>query len=232
MGYHIILRHHLDAIECHYVEHIEELSNFPLREDSIVYQGEERWSPEILKSSKRYGNYAHDWHRAGIKAQILFKKQALKEGYILEELSNDQVTFKNYTGISKEYLKIKRGDFLVRNVKNIEIEVKCRNFYEIDEIKYFDFNCEDLERHRNMSKFTNSEIIIALYERKPGTDKPISTSLRTIEVSYMYKLVDELKLEQILRTNSKGEAYNVYRFPIKRTAPKFARIEKHKLEID
>ncbi len=230
MGYHIILKHDSDSIEYHYVETINELANYQLKSDSIVYQGEKHWIPEMLKNSKQYGNFAYDWHRVGIKAQELFKKQALEKGYIIEELSNDKDSFRNYTGISDKYIEIKRGDFLIRNVNNIEVEVKCRNFYKnrSNGLYYFNFRVDHLKRHKNMSDLTKCPIIIAVYERKEGTDEPIENSLHMIEVSHMLDIVKKLDLKSFEQENRKGEKYYVYRIPVKNTAKGFTIIEKHK----
>ncbi len=226
MGYHIILRQNSEHIEHHFVEKINDLANYKLTPDSIVYQGEKHWKPELLKNSSEYQNFAFDWHRAGIKAQELFKIQALKAEYILEELSQDKDSFKFYTGITTEYLKIKRGDFLIRNVKNIEVDVKCRSFYKSEKLNdwCFDFNVDHLERHRNMSNFTGSSVVIAIYQRV-NTDIPKSDSLRMIEISHMDKIIKELKIKPEKRKNSKNEIFHAFPIPLGRTAKEFALIE-------
>lgn len=230
MGYHIIIKHTNDDIEHHYVDRINDLANYDIQKDSIVYQGEKSWKPILVGNSEYYANFAYDWHRAGIKAQELFKKQALKEEYILEELNQDSDSFKNYTGIKKEYLQIKRGDFLIRNVKNIEVDVKCRSFYTPVNSSFncFDFNAEHLQRHLNMQKFTKTPIVIAVYERKKGSDSPVPDSLRMIDISHLNELVDTLKLKKKTKENKKGEKYEVYQIPVRNTAPKFKLIEQLK----
>ncbi len=233
MGYHIILKHEESRIEHYYVERLNELANYPLSKTSIVYQGEKDWNPEILGHSKLYSSFAHDWHRAGIKAQELFKKQALEEEYILEELSQDSDSFKAYTNVKEEYLQIKRGDFLIRNVKNIEVDVKCRTFYTPKGKEYncFDFNEEHLVRHFNMYEFTKTPIVIAVYQRELNTDNPITNSLRMIEIFHMKKVIKELGLKKIKRRNSNNEYYSVYQIPINRTMEKFSLIEHLKENI-
>ena len=54
--------------------------------------------------------------KIGIRAQHLFKKQADKEGFILEDLNQNQESFKIYTNnVDKS---IKRGDYLVRETSH------------------------------------------------------------------------------------------------------------------
>lgn len=227
MGYHIILKHNEKGIEHHYVEKLNQLANYQLKSDSIIYQGEPSWKPILIQDSEDYKSYTYDWHRAGIKAQEIFKKQALKEEYILEELNQDVESFKNYTGIKKEYLKIKRGDFLIRNANNIEVDVKCRSFYTPKGKDYncFDFNAEHLERHLNMQSFTQTPIVIALYQRVSNTDEVKSKSLRMIEVEHIEKIVKKLNLKKVKKENEKGEKYFVYQLPIQNTMQGFALID-------
>ncbi len=226
MGYHIILNYSSNEIKHHYIENINELANFPLREDSIVYQGEKDWKPMLAKHSEEYINFTFDWHRAGIKAQNIFKEQAIKNEYILEELNQDAESFKCYTQIKDEYLKIKRGDFLIRNAQNIEVDVKCRTFYTPKGKDYncFDFNVEHLERHLNMKSFTKTPIVIAVYKRVCNTDEVEKNSLRMIEIDHMKQKIDELKLKPIKKSNDKKEEYFVYQIPIKNTMPEFTLI--------
>ena len=242
MGYHIILNHEDGALKHYYVEKINDLANFQIQPNTIIYQGDKKWTPEMVKNSVRFQNFAESWHRAGIKAQEIFKKQALENQLILEELSHDQESFKAYTKIHEQYLEIKRGDFLLRNVGNLEIDVKCRTFYKPKHAEElcFDFSQDHLNRHLNMEKYTKTSIAIALYERIKGTDNPKPSSLRMIEVSYMNKIIGKLKLEPIIRHNSKGEKFTVYQIPLKHTMKQFTLLEhickrdnlEHAIEIN
>lgn len=118
MGYHIILNQNKQGLEHYYVEDIEDLATFKIQPSSIIYEGEVHWSPLMAKNDETYNQYTQDWYRAGIKAQKLFKEQALQHKYIIEELSQDKNSFKQYYNISKEFIKVKRGDFILRNAGN------------------------------------------------------------------------------------------------------------------
>ena len=65
MGFHIInikngkLTHSYAANE-------GGLARIEIEKDSIIYQGEPHWSPEIIKNSEKYACWAEPWYRAGI----------------------------------------------------------------------------------------------------------------------------------------------------------------------
>lgn len=86
---------------------------------------------------------------------------------MIEELSQDQDSFKHYTNATKHYIKIKRGDSLIRNRGNIEIDIKCRSFRN----GTFRFRKEDAYKHCQMQKFTNSPVLIGVYQRDKDTIK-------------------------------------------------------------
>lgn len=165
MGYHIVNLGN-DEIEHTYVKtkmEIAFLNN--ITDDTIIYQGEEQWKPVRVGNESNYKNYSKDWFRAGMKAQEVFKKQAKLEKLMLEELFQDERSFRQYL-IKDEYFPIKRGDFLIRNFGNIEIDIKCRRFYEDrQKIIVFNLRCEDVKRHLNMQSLTNTPIFIAVYQR-------------------------------------------------------------------
>jgi hypothetical protein len=188
MGYHIV---NLNSgnIEHKYVENeidIVYLDN--IREETIIYKGEKHWTPIKFGNDPKYKNYTKDWFRAGIKAQELFKKQAKEEKLMLEELFQDKKSFQQYL-INDEYLAIKRGDFLIRNYSNIEVDVKCKSFYE--DFKgdlVFDFKCSDVERHLNMQSLTKSPVVIAVYKRDGDEVIKTQPSFFSIELMDFFTL--------------------------------------------
>ncbi len=58
---------------------------------------------------------------AGERAEQHFEKLFEMKGYILEKIPQDKNNFDKYKNNSENH--IKRGDFLVRNLKNLEVEV-------------------------------------------------------------------------------------------------------------
>ena len=157
MGYHIINITE-NGIKSEYVNDKKSLMNLDtITEDSIIYQGEPHWTPLQVKNTE-FKSYCIDWYRAGLKAQEYFKTQAKEQGLILEELIQDKESFQQYL-ISNEYIAIKRGDFLVRNYGNLEIDVKCRSFRQLSNRELsFRFSCNDVEKHLNMQEYTQISI--------------------------------------------------------------------------
>ena len=56
---------------------------------------------------------------------------------MVEVIDQDPKSFTQYYDVSDDFLKIKRGDFLIRNVGNLEIEVKCKTIYWDKRKPYF-----------------------------------------------------------------------------------------------
>lgn len=213
MGYHIvnlkdneIVHNYVDSkVEIAYLDNITE--------DTIIYQGEKHWTPIRVGNELDYKNYSKDWYRAGIKAQELFKKQAKDEKLVLEELFQDESSFQQYL-IKEKYFAIKRGDFLVRNFGNIEIDIKCRGFYENKRKELvFNFKCEDVERHLNMQTLTNTPILIAVYQRN-GNDV-------INETPYFFSIIDTdfSQFDKVyIKSENTGDCYQI---PLSRTEQNF-----------
>jgi hypothetical protein len=215
MGFHIINIEN-GCLKHDFVDTFEELSYIDfITEDSVIYQGEEHWKPFKISESEKYCHFAKGWYRAGIRAQELFKDQALAFGLILEELNQDQKSFKLYTSNAKK-LAIKRGDFLVRNYANIEIDVKCRGFRKNNGETCFDFKCEDADKHFNMQTFTKTPILIAVYENI--NNKPRDTDV------YFFS-INDLKNSQ-LETHYRSDVGKCYRVPLHFTTKGFGFIEE------
>lgn len=216
MGFHIVNIEN-KKLKHDYVETFEELAYVDfITNDTIIYQGEEHWKPFKVSDSKQYEHFAKGWFRAGIQAQELFKEQASSQGYILEMLNQDQKSFKSYTSNAKN-LSIKRGDFLIRNFGNIEIDVKCRKFGESSQGKTFDFKCSDAFKHQNMQKFTNTPILIAVYENK--NDSPNEDSI------YMFS-INNLMSSKIIEKRTRKGIGECYRIPLSFTTEGFSLIDE------
>lgn len=213
MGYHIINIEN-GILKKDYVESYEELSYIDfITDNSVIYQGEEHWKPFKISNSEKYKHFSKGWFRAGIQAQELFKQQAIEHGFILEELNQDQNSFKLYT-TNAQNKSIKRGDFLIRNFANIEIDVKCRGFRKNNIDSYFDFKHEDVLKHKNMMCFTNTPILIAVYENI--NNKPIEDNI------YFFS-IEELLNSNIEIYYRKGIG-KCYRIPISFTKKGFSLI--------
>ncbi|MGP6559942.1 hypothetical protein ACT4R9_10565 [Ornithobacterium rhinotracheale] len=200
MGYHIINLIE-GKLEHKYVNSYDDLCyEDTITDDSIIYQGEEHWKPHKVSESELYKSFANDNFRVGMKAQRLFKKQANDCGFILEELDQKQESFKSYTNNADK--PIKRGDFLVRNFGNIEIDVKCRAFkrsYRKEEEEFIFFDILDFEKRLNMQSFTKTPILIAIYERD-------NDNLNEVKGDKVYFIsIDEIKRKKDLFKKSKKQ---------------------------
>ena len=212
MGYHII-NITKNGIKSEYVNDKKALMNLDtITEDSIIYQGEPHWTPLQVKNTE-LKNYCIDRYRAGLKAQEYFKTQAKEQGLILEELIQDKESFQQYL-ISNEYIAIKRGDFLVRNYGNLEVDVKCRSFRQLSNRELsFRFSCNDVEKHLNMQEYTQTPIIIAVYQR--NGDKFIPKIPYFISIDRIKELSSTL--EKVFVKN----VGNCYEIPLKLTLQSF-----------
>ena len=209
MGFHVVNITNNKLVH-EFVEEYEELAFLDfITKDSIIYQGESHWNPFKVSDSERYKHLSKRWFRAGIQAQELFKEQAIEQGFILEELNQDKKSFVAYTKNSKN-IPIKRGDFLIRNFGNIEVEVKCRGFKEKGQ--FFDFKCSDVEKHLNMQDFTNTPILIAVYENR--NFKPVSERIYFFPLSLFNDNPD-------IKVNYREGIGDCFKVPIKKTVKGF-----------
>ncbi|ACU93624.1 hypothetical protein Coch_2080 [Capnocytophaga ochracea DSM 7271] len=204
MGYHIINITEKGFFH-HFFEDETELlsSEITITENSIIYQGDPTNIPIKLKESK-FKNYSQSWFIAGLRAQELFKNQGKENGLILEQISQDQKSFEQYIISKIPFEAIKRGDFLVRNYGNIEIEVKCKTFYKKNNQDVFYFNCNEFEKHFNMQKIINSPVIIAIYKRENNILKEDNPYF--ISINEIYRNIGLLKKEENKEINT-GESY-------------------------
>jgi len=216
MGFHIV-NIEKNKIKHDYVETYDELSYIEfITADSIIYQGEEHWKPFKVSDTEKYKHFAKGWFRAGIQAQELFKEQATSNGYILEMLNQDQKSFRSYTS-NVNSISIKRGDFLIRNFGNIEIDVKCRGFRKENGENVFDFKCEDVTKHQNMQKFTNTPILIAVYE---------NISNRPVENKIYFFSIDKLIDSKDIKIHYRNGIGKCYRIPLSFTKEGFSLINE------
>ena len=220
MGYHIFSVKG-NSIDYTYADNEIELAKIDtITEDSFIYQGEKHWAPTQVKNDERLKNYSEDWFRAGIKAQELFKKQAKDRDLILEELYQDRNSFQQYR-ISGKHVEIKRGDYLIRNLGNIEIDVKCRTLHVDGDEKIFYFKCKDVQRHLNMQKYTNTPVLIAVYER-------LSEDIVRDDIPYFIS-IDKIKSNEnfLEKTNIKQENTGwCYQVPLTMTSQTFEYIKE------
>lgn len=203
MGYHVIIDPECFPVKYIYVERLEDLVSVEgVNARSIVFQGNHENPPQQIGSSADLQQLSEDWYRAGMRAQVVFARMAQEQGLILEKLSQDQESFRAYTKTIKK--PIKRGDFIIRNRENLEVEVKCRSFYGRGAQRYFLFSEEDLKKHLNMEKATHTSIVVAVFQRK--RDKPVEDSLCMIPIDRIQNLAKQPTLREV---KEYGVAYRI-----------------------
>lgn len=217
MGYHVIIDPGSPLIESVYVERYSDLVKVEgLTERSVIYEADARAVPEKVGHSVHYRNLAQPWYRAGLRAQAMFARMARRRGLVLKELHQDPFSFRAYAeGIG---MPVKRGDFLIRNLHNLEVEVKCRTFHGSGTERYFYFPADDLQKHVNMQLSTQTPVVVAVFRRKE--DGPVRESLCMIRVDRIRELAEVSAVEQ-------GEYGAVYRIPVKETLPGFDLLQQY-----
>lgn len=217
MGYHVIIDPEDFPIKYTYVERTEKLVELEgINGKSIIFQGNRENPPQQVGTSVDFQRLSEDWYRAGLRAQAVFAKLARERDLVLEELSQDIESFKAYSRGIKG--KVKRGDFLIRNRGNLEVEIKCRSFYGRGKYRYFFFSEEDLRKHLNMEQTTQTSVVVAVFQRKG--DRPLEESLCMIKVDRIYELTKSVPRER-------KEYGWVYRIPLTETLPGFDLIAEY-----
>lgn len=198
MGYHIIVLNKNDELVSSYVESEMEIAKIEgLSEKTLIFEGDENQTPRKLSEVNECKD-AIDKYRAGVNAEMLFKEMANDHGLVLETLSQDIENFQIYKAAHKDEIgksvNIKRGDFLVRNAKNIEIEVKCFRLYGTQPSQYYYLEYKQAIGHRHMDEFTGCSTLVAFYQREG--DQPVANSLKMISI------------RKIFEENNKSVSYN------------------------
>lgn len=128
----------------------------------------------------------HQKFFAGIEAELEFADLAANEGYIIEKIPQDRKSFEKYIKALRldahNFRHIKRGDFTVRNLVNLEVEVKCFSpGTSPNGQKYFTLKYRELKGLEAMSDVTKTPICIAIFERSGRAVKPNSLKMVSLK---------------------------------------------------
>lgn len=115
---------------------------------------------------------------AGRDAELLFEQLARERGWVIEKIPQDRAGFSKYAANSQG--RIKRGDYIVRNLRNTEIEVKCFSRPRGRTAGYL-LHWSHVKRHEEMQNMTESPVVFAIFERRGRHAVP--ESLRMIPLS-------------------------------------------------
>jgi len=184
MGFHIVKQKD-GIIESVYIRKAEEIVNIDdIDENTIVYEADEKWKPYTIKDNKELHLFLQDSVKYGLLGQQYFVEMMHKNKVVCEQIDQNPESLKQYIEIANgEY--IKRGDYILRNVNNIEVEVKVRTFYGRDQNRYFTIDYSELKSLERMQKILNNEILFCVFQK---VDKVIIKD--TIYSIAINKLVD------------------------------------------
>lgn len=113
---------------------------------------------------------------AGEKAERHFEELCGANGYIVEKISQDRGRFAQYAANAQSF--VKRGDYLVRNLSNAEVEVKCFSKRKYGSTVCYRIKYSHIKRHQEMERLTGEPVIFAVFERRGRN--VVENSLRMI----------------------------------------------------
>jgi hypothetical protein len=152
-------------MESTYIENPQELINIEeIDENTIVYEADQEWKPYRIKENEILKTYIQRNNKLGLKGQQIFKDKMNQEKMIIEEIDQSQAGLKQYINIANDK-RIKRGDFIIRNKGNIEIEVKVRTFYSNSENGYyFTIKYSELKSLERMQEILKNKIMFCVFQ--------------------------------------------------------------------
>jgi hypothetical protein len=115
-----------------------------------------------IRFSFRWLFYPH--YVAGERAERHFEELCGPAGYILERIRQDRKSFAQYASGAPS--RVKRGDYIVRNLRNAEVEVKCFSPRRYRRGECFVIKYHQIKAHEAMERLTGEPIIFAIFERR------------------------------------------------------------------
>jgi hypothetical protein len=156
---------------------------------------------------------------AGERAEQYFEQLARAKGYVLEKVTQDKKSFADWNNLS-----IKRGDYLVRNLQNLEIEVKCFSTRKFAGKDYYSIKYSHIKRHEEMANTTNTPVVFAIFTRNGRT--ALENSLRMIPLN---ELTPPSRRNKAIIYNQKIKCLQI---PTTAMYPDFSYLERYKTELD
>lgn len=120
---------------------------------------------------------------AGERAEDLFEELCKANGWIVERIPQDKHNFDKYRNDAQD--RVKRGDFIVRNLRNAEVEVKCYTGRNRFSKMCYSIAYWQIKGHETMqNKITGEPIIFAIFERNGRN--VVEDSLRMIPLDELH----------------------------------------------
>ncbi|KMQ67795.1 hypothetical protein ACM39_10615 [Chryseobacterium sp. FH2] len=186
MGYYLINSSEINQPFSVYVDRLEDLIYHVEGDidDAIIVSGSIDSAPFFLKDSKEYKNLCNERFRNGLRAQEIFEMEARRLQFMVEAIPQDTESFSNYNIIDS--FSVKRADFVIKNCKDIEVDVKCLSFYKIKETSYFYIRYYELMKFERMNSLIDKKTVLAIFDQsKIKSDE--QQHLRMIELSTIFK---------------------------------------------
>jgi hypothetical protein len=186
MGYYLINNEdRTDQPFSAYVEKMEDLiyhieGNI---ENALIVVGSLDSAPFYLRDSAEYKSLCLEKFRNGLLAQDIFKEVARKQKFIVELVPQDSESFADYNIIDS--FTVKRADFVIKNCKDIEVEVKCLSFYTSKNVSYFYIRYHELKKLERMNRIIGKQTILAVFDQ--AQVRSGETSLKMIELSTIFR---------------------------------------------
>ena len=124
---------------------------------------------------------------AGERAEYQFRKDAQKDGWIVEKIDQSKESIQQYK--NRFGSSVKRGDFICRNCNSIEIEVKCLQKYDYDGEACYYLSYSDWKRHESMiQQLKVADLVFAFYGRNGRF--PEENSLKMVSMTSLKNTQD------------------------------------------
>lgn len=186
-------------------------------DDVLIVEGTIDSKPLLLKDSNVYKNLCKQKYRNGLLAEKIFKNQAIQKKFIVEKIPQDVDSFSNYNILDS--FTIKRADFVIKNCRCIEVDVKCLSFYKSGHIEYFYLRYSEIMKLERMNSIIEMNTILAIFDQ--NTVKNETCSLYMIE------------LKTILKENNKSVIYDkatkCFKVPLYLTTDGFDLLEEYRI---
>jgi len=220
MGYYLINTDEVTKPFSVYVDRLEDLIYHIEGDikDALIVAGSKDSKPFFLKDSKEYKNLCEEKFRNGYLAQEIFEKAAKNQKFMIEAIPQDIESFSNYNIIDS--FTVKRADFIVKNCKDIEVDVKCLSLYTINKTEYFYIRYHELMKFQRMNSLIDKNTVLAIFDQKKIRSEK-DDCLKMIELSTIFK---ENKKSVVY-----DESTKCFRVPIELATSGFEILENYRI---
>ncbi len=190
MGIHLIhFKNSQGQFESHYFENYDALveCQYDFPKNTIVYEAEQEWSPKHLEDHIQLQKYNNLHARVGRRGELLFEKMADQNDFVAQPIDQDKDKYQRFITIMGD--KVKRSDFIILNLPDVEVDVKCLSLNHYERNPFYRINAQEIEKYKIYCDKTGRKLVFAIFQRK--NNQPISKSLAMIELSELINLEHE-----------------------------------------